>query len=173
MIKFNRHHNKGFSLIETLVYIFITAMLLTVVSNLLMSNFNIRRQLKASNLLYSDARFIINQLNASLHRVSVINDVRPDPEQIIFYTDTGLSFTWQVENEDLIYREALGSGPGAGDSILNSDAVRVTNFILRPLNDNQANANKGVLVNFTLITGTAGDSYAYLSEDFQTFISLR
>jgi len=152
MIKYKQQFNKhGFSLIETLVYIFITAMLLAVISNLLMSNFNIRRQLKSSNLLYNDARFIIGQLNNRIHSMSDITN-----------------FSLQVENDNLIYRET--SQP---DLILNSTQIKVNNLVLTPVNDAQANPNRGLLVNFNLSTGDQSDIYGYLNEDFETFISLR
>src|SRR3989339_236694 len=152
MIKYKKNLNKsGFSLIETLVYIFITAMLLAVISNLLMANFNIRRQLKASNMLYNDARFIIGQLNNRIHSMSDITN-----------------FSLQVENDNLIYRET--SQP---DLILNSTQIKVNNLVLTPVNDAQANPNRGLLVNFNLSTGDQSDIYGYLNEDFETFISLR
>ena len=152
MIKYKQQFNKsGFSLIETLVYIFITAMLLAVISNLLMANFNIRRQLKASNMLYNDARFIIGQLNNRIHSMSDITN-----------------FSLQVENDNLIYRET--SQP---DLILNSTQIKVNNLVLTPVNDAQANPNRGLLVNFNLSTGDQSDIYGYLNEDFETFISLR
>lgn len=175
MIKFKSQlNNHGFSLIETLVYIFITAMLLAVISSLLMSNFNIRRQLKASNLLYNDARFIVGQLNNKLHSVSDLTDVRPAPEQIIFHLYEAGDFTVQVENEDLIYRDLPQVGGDTPiDLILNSEQTRVSNLVFTPVDDGQGNANRGVLINFNLSTGDQTDVYGYLSEDFETFISLR
>lgn len=175
MIKHKPQLNKhGFSLIETLVYIFITAMLLAVISNLLMSNFNIRRQLKASNLLYNDARFIIGQLNNKLHSVPSMTDVRPDPEQIIFHLYEAGDFSLQVENEDFIYRDLPQVGGDTPvDLILNSEQTRVSNLVLTPVNDSQANPDRGILINFNLSTGDQSDIYGYLSEDFETFISLR
>jgi hypothetical protein len=175
MIKFKQQLNKsGFSLIETLVYIFITAMLLAVISNLLMANFNIRRQLKASNMLYNDARFIIGQLNNKLHSVPEMTDLRPAPEQIIFKIDETSDFSLQVENDNLIYRETAQVGGGTPeDLILNSTQIKVSDLVLTPVNDAQANPNRGILVNFNLSTGDQSDIYGYLNEDFETFISLR
>lgn len=165
---------QGFSLIETLVYIFITAMLLTTISSLVLSNFNIRRQLKTSSLIYNDARFIIGQLNNRIHSVPVIEDVRPDSRQIIFYSYGNNEFSLQVEDEKLVYREDTQVGGGNPvELVLSSEQTRVSNFVLTPVSDGHANENKGVLINFTLSTGVASDIYGYLSEDFQTFISLR
>lgn len=169
----NNPARPGFSLIETLAYIFITAMLLTTISSLLMSNFNIRRQLKTSSLIYNDARFIITQLNNKIHTASAIADLRPNPEQIIFYPTEASEFYFQVENNNLIYREAIGSGPGGVELILNSTQNRVSDFILTPIADSHGNLNKGILINFTLSTGNAINANGYLSENFQTFISLR
>ncbi len=152
MIKFKQKLNKsGFSLIETLVYIFITAMLLAVISNLLMANFNIRRQLKASNLLYNDARFIIGQLNNRVHSMTDITN-----------------FSLQVENNNLIYRETAQP-----DLTLNSSQIKVSNLVLTPVNDSLGNTNRGVLINFNLSTGDQSDIYGYLNKNFETFISLR
>ncbi len=175
MIKYKKNYKtQGFSLIETLVYIFITAMLLTTISSLILSNFNIRRQLKTSSLIYNDARFIIGQLNNKIHSAPVIEDVRPDAKQIIFYAYGNNEFSLQVEDENLVYREDTQVGGGSPvELVLNSEQTRVSNFILTPVNDGHGNANKGVLISFNLSTGVASDIYGYLSEDFETFISLR
>ena len=164
----------GFSLIETLMYIFITAMLLTTISSLLMSNFNIRKQLKTSSLIYNDARFIMTQLNNHLHSVAVIEDVRPDIKQVIFYPIEDARFSLQVENDNLIFREVfmLGGDPPI-EMKWNSERVRVSNFVLTPIDDNKGNEDRGLFVTFTLSAGDSADPYGYLSEDFQTFISLR
>ncbi len=172
--KFQNKKIAGFSLIETLMYIFITAMLLTTISSLLMSNFNIRKQLKTSSLIYNDARFIMTQLNNHLHAVSVIEDVRPDTKQVIFYPTEDARFSLQVENDNLIFREVflLGGDPPI-ERTWNSEKVRVSNFVLTPIDDNDGNEDRGVFISFTLSAGNQSDPYGYLSEDFQTFISLR
>lgn len=171
----NKHKNqKAFSLIETIVYIFITVMLLLNISSLVLTNFNIRRQLKTADLVYNDARFIISQLNNKLHAVNVLEDLRPDPEQLLFYCDNSPDFVLIINDGNLILREVEGNtGPLPIEYILNSDQVAVSNLVLTPIADDQGNLNKGVLINFTLTTGVSENTYNYLTEDFQTFISLR
>ncbi len=175
MIKYIKNtKTKGFSLIETLAYIFITAMLLTTISSLLMSNFNIRRQLKTSSLIYDDARFIMTQLNNKIHSVTIIDDVRPDAKQIVFYPNGSNDFSLQVENNNLIYRESVQVGGGSPTELtFNSAKTRVENLVLTPITDSNGTPNRGVLIQFNLSTGNVSDPYGYANEEFQTFISLR
>ncbi|MCB9802643.1 prepilin-type N-terminal cleavage/methylation domain-containing protein [Candidatus Nomurabacteria bacterium] len=174
MILKRKNNQKAFSLIETLVYIFITAMLLTTISSLIMANFNIRKKLKTSDLVYNDARFIMNQVSNKIHSVNVFDDVRPDSEQIIFYSEAGEDFVFVVEDNNLIYREIPNVGGGqALENVLNSERVEVNNFILTPVSDWQGNLNKGILINFNLSIGAPEDVYNYLNQDFETFISIR
>ena len=173
MIKL-KNDQQAFSLVEILVYIFITAMLLVSISSLLLANFNIRKQLKTSDLVYNNARFIINKLNNEIHNVTVFDDLRPNSEQILFYPNTGNSFAFEVENNNLIYKEIEEAGGESSlEYILNSEQVEVQEIIFTPIDDWQTNENKGVFINFTLSTGHPDDVYKYLSENFQTFIAIR
>jgi hypothetical protein len=169
-----KYNQKAFSLVETLIYIFITAMLLVTISSLVLANFNIRKQLKTSDLIYNDARFIMGQLNNKIHNVTVFDDVSPSDEQIIFYPAEGNHFFFIVEDGDLIYKEIeqVGGLPTI-EHTLNSERVQINQINLTPISDWQGTANKGVLINLDLSTGTPGDTYGYLHETFEIFISIR
>ncbi|KKP91053.1 MAG: hypothetical protein UR94_C0019G0004 [Parcubacteria group bacterium GW2011_GWA2_36_10] len=172
MINF-KNNQQAFSLIEALVYVFITTMLLTTISSLVLANFNIRKQLKTSDLVFNDARFIMSQLANKIHTAASFVDLRPDPKQIIFDAKLGNNFIFILEDNDLFYQEILAEGQDpVGEDIFNSAQVQVSDFILTPVLNTQTN-HQGVLINFTLSIGAVEDIYGYLREDFQTFITIR
>ncbi len=172
-------NTKGFTLIEILIYLFITAMLLLAIASLIVNTFNARKQLKASDLLNHNAIFINNYLSNRIHNVDLIDDVSPDPEQIIFYTSTSTRFSIAVENDDFVYRETEYTEGGfpeqssADPIILNSAEVKASSFVLTAMADNYGTGNKGVNISFTLTIGMATYPYSYIGRDFNTFISIR
>ena len=167
---------QGFTLIEILIYLFITAMLLVTLSGLVYNNFNARKQLIASNLINHDARFVLNYLSNRIHNVVVIDDIRPDTYQIFFYPSETDRFSLSVEADDLVYREVEDVGSGfpeqntATPMVLNSSRAVVSNFILTPVDDSQSNSNQGVIIEFDITTKGA---YGPITQSFETFITIR
>lgn len=170
---------EGFTLVETIIYLFIMSMLVLLISSLVMTIFNARRQLKASHIVHHNARFIVNYLTNKIHNVDLIDDVSPAPEQLHFYQLPDTRFSIAIESDDLIYRQTEDGGSGFPDQStadpvsLNSNEVIVNNLTMSLISDGQGNTNRGVRLIFTLQTGTAGDSHGYVNKVFTTFISLR
>ena len=177
--KFDQQNKDGFTLIEIIIYLFITAMLLTTISGLVMSNFNARKQLRSANLVNHDARFIINYLTNRIHNVEMIDDVRPDTYQILFYSSDTIRFSLSIESGNLVYRETEDAGSGFPEQstvnpvILNSSNLIVSDLILTPIADNQGNTNQGVILNFTITTNNTEGSHGYVQQNFNTFITIR
>ncbi|RJQ34019.1 hypothetical protein C4566_02730 [Candidatus Parcubacteria bacterium] len=175
-IKTKQH---GFTLVETLTYIFIMSMLIAILSNMILNIFNTRKILVASYRVHDNARFIVNFLNNRIHNVDVIDDVSPEPETVYFYQLPDKRFSLVVENDKLVYRETEDTGGGFPDQdtatavFLNSSDVRVEDFYLTPMSDDSGNSNQGVRISFTLSIGSPGDRYGHLQKTFNTFISLR
>jgi len=172
-------NQEGFTLIEIITYLFITAMLLLVISSMLMSIFNARKQLQASHAIHHNARFIINFLSNRIHNVDLINDVSPAVENFHFYQLPDIRFSIAVEGDDLIYRQVqdIGAGfPNQSTAIpmaLNSDRIAVSNLNILSVVDAHGNENKGVKIDFILTVGSPGDIHGYLQKEFSTFLSIR
>jgi len=170
---------KGFTLVETLVYIFITIMILMVVSSLVMNVLNVRKKIRSSNEVQNNARFILNFVINNIHNVDVIDDVSPAIEQLHFYKLPDIRFSLSVESGNLVYRETQDVGIGFPDQstatpvILNTNQVTVSNFTLTPITDSEGNINAGAKIDFVLTTGETVDIYGYSQQLFSTFISIR
>lgn len=169
----------GFTMIETLIYLFILSMLMLLISSLVMGVFNAKKQLQASNSVHNNARFIVNFLSNKIHNVDLIVDANPAVEQLHFYIMPDTRFSVAIESGDLIFREVEDTGAGFPDQstaepvALNNSRVRVSNLVLTPIVDSQGNQNQGVAIDFIITAGSASDIYGYLQKDFSTFISIR
>lgn len=171
--------SKGFTLMETMMYLLIMGMLLLVIASLVANIFNARRQMQASDFVHTDARFIVNFLNNRIHNVDIITDVAPAVEQFHFYQLPDTRFSLQLEDEDLVYRQTLDIGGGFSEQatadpiILNNDRVKVSDFNLTSVSDSQGRANQGVMVDFTLTVSQPDDNFGYFQKSFNTFFSIR
>jgi competence protein ComGC len=170
---------EGFTLIEVITYLFITTTLLIIISSMLMTIFNARKQIQAGHDMNHNARFIINFLSNRIHNVDLITDVSPEPEDLNFYQLPDIRFGIDVEGDDLVYRQVQDIGAGfpyqstASPMILNSERVAVSNLVLSSISDAHGNSNKGVKIDFILTVGSPGDTYGYLQKTFSTFLSIR
>jgi len=180
MIKLNKIKNQeGFTLVEVITYLFITAMLLLIISSMLMSIFNARKQLQVSHAIHHNARFIINFLSNRIHNVDLIDDVSPASEGFHFYQLPDIRFSIDIEGDDLIYRQVQDTGAGFPDQstatplALNSDRVAVSNLNISSISDAHGNINKGINIDFILTVGSPGDVHGYLQKSFSTFLSIR
>lgn len=172
-------NEKGFTLIETLTYLFIMSMLILIMSSLMLNIFNTRKMMISSHRVHDNARFIVNYLNNRIHNVDVIDDVSPQPEILHFYQLPGTRFSISAENNDLIFRQVEDIGAGFPDQStaevisLNSANINLDNLSLTSVTDPLGSTNQGVRISFTLSIGSVGDKYGYLQKTFTTFISLR
>lgn len=179
-MNFNKFKNQqGFTLIEIITYLFIASMLILTISSMMMSIFNARKQLQASNFIHHNARFIINFLSNRIHNVDLIDDVSPAPENFHFYQLPDIRFSVDLEGKDLIYRQVQDSGSGFPDQssatpmALNSEPVTVSDLNISLIDDSFGNSNKGIKIDFTLTVGSPGDVNGYLQKPFSTFLSVR
>lgn len=179
--KFSKIYTKaeGFTLIETITYLFISVMLLMLISSMTMSIFNARKQLQASHAIHHNARFIINFLSNRIHNVDLISDVSPASEEFHFYQMPSTRFSIDLEGDDLIYRQVQDTGSGfpnqstAIPMALNSDRVVVSGLDITSISDAHGNINKGIKIDFVLTVGSPGDIHGYLQRSFSTFLSIR
>ncbi|MBT6691662.1 hypothetical protein HOB10_05015 [Candidatus Parcubacteria bacterium] len=173
------NNGKGFTLIETLVYIFVTSMILMVISSLVMNVLNVRKKIKASNEVQNNARFVMNFINNNIHNVDTIINVSPDPDQLHFYKATTTRFSLHLELGNLVYRETEDVGAGFPDQstatpiILNTNTVVASNFVLSPTLDSSGSFIAGTEINFVLTSGNILNLHGYSQQSFDTFMSIR
>jgi competence protein ComGC len=174
-----KNKRKGFSLIETLVYLFITSMLLLMIASLVINIFNAKRLFKSEEVVARNARYIMSFMLNKLHNVSRIEDLGGGSQNIMFYVSPDRRFNIVIENEDFVYRETQYSGSAYPDQstaipyLLNSDNVQVSDIILTPMNDNYGQINQGIILQFTLSYGSPADQYGYAQRTYSTFLSIR
>lgn len=174
-----KSNQRGFTLVETITYLFIFSMLMLLISSLVTSVFNAKRMLQSSDMVHNNARFIANFLTHKIHNTDLINDVSPEPEGFYFYQMPDTRFSIAVESNNLVFREVQDIGDGFPDQstadpiVLNTDRVSVSNLVLTPVADSHSNQNQGLAIDFTLTTGNVNNIYNYLQKDFSIFISIR
>jgi competence protein ComGC len=178
MININKN-KKGFTLVETLVYLFITSMLLLMIANLVINIFNSKRMFKSEEVVARNARYIMSFMLNKLHNVGTIDDLGGGSQNIMFYVPPGRRFNLAIENENFVYRETQDTGSGYPDQstatphLLNSDNVQVSDITLTPMNDNYGQTNQGIILQFTLTYGVPGNQYGYVQRTYNTFLSIR
>lgn len=179
LVKKLKSQQGGFTLVETLTYLFILSMLILIISTMMLNIFNVRKMMISSHRVHDNARFIVNYLNNRIHNVDIIDDVSPEPEILHFYQLPDVRFSFSNESSDLVFRQVEDEGSGfpnqsTGEAIiLNSSNVNLDNLILTPVDDYLGNQNQGVRISFVLSTGSPGDDFGYVQKTFTTFISLR
>ncbi len=176
----NKHFNqKGFTMIETLAYLFITSLLLILIISLITNIFNARRQFRVAELADRNARYIMSFVLNKVHNVDLIDQTGTSSSDIYFYDLPDKRFNFSLESGNLVFRLVEDSGTGFPEQStaitqnLNFNGVEVSNFSLSNLEDNFGRENQGVHFTFTLRVGTSSDRYGFIEEDFSTFFSIR
>jgi type II secretory pathway pseudopilin PulG len=174
-----KNKQKGFSLIETLVYLFITSMLLLMIASLVVNIFNSKRLFKSEEVVARNARYIMSFMLNKMHNVGTIDDLGGGSQNIMFYVPPDRRFNLAIESDNFVYRETQDVGSGYPDQstavpyLLNSDNVQVSDITLTPMSDNYGQTNQGVVLSFTLTYGNSEDKYGYAQRTYSTFLSIR
>ena len=169
----------GFTLVETVIYLFIATALMIVISGLVLSVFNARRYFIAVNDVNHNARFIIHYLTNRLHNVDTIVDVSPALEEFYFYQLPDIRFSVETLGDDIAYRQGQDTGSGFPEQssldpvLLNNSSVAISNLSLITVDNYQDISNQGIQISFTLSAGSSSDEFSYYQRDFSTFISIR
>lgn len=169
----------GFTLIETIAYLFITSLLLLLIINLVMNIFHARQQFRAADIVERNARYIMGFMLNKIHNVDLIDNVGIGPENIYFYSLPERRFNFAIEGNNLVYRETQDTGGVFPDQstavpqILNNNIVIISNFSLTPMSSGTGQSNKGIIISFTVSTGSPTDRYGYSQQSFNTFMSIR
>lgn len=169
----------GFTLIETLAYLFISSLLLLLIISLVMNIFHARQQFRAADIVERNARYIMGFMLNKIHNVDLIDSVGIGPDNVYFYNMPERRFNFAIEGNNLVYRETEDTGSGfpeqatAVPQILNNNVVIITNLTLTPMSSGTGQENRGVAISFTISTGSPTDQYGYAQQSFNTFMSIR
>lgn len=178
-MKILKTNKEGFTLVEIIIYLFISTILMITISKLVLGVFNARRHFIAINEVNHDARFIVHYLTNRLHNVDTIVNANPAPEEFHFYQLPDIRFSVELLGDDVVYRQGQDTGSGFPEQstldpvVLNNFNITVLNWSLIAVNDYQNISNQGIQINFTLMAGSPSDAFSYYERDFSTFISIR
>mgnify|MGYP001571389013 CR=1 FL=1 len=162
---------QGFSFIEILIYLFISSLLLALLSTMIWNTLRANRTYKAEEAIIQNAQFIMNFSAQQIRPVYSIADIRPDPATARFYTSSSTAqwFTIVKDNNNLM-QTFSSSSPSTQ---LNSASVAVTEFILTPIFDDLASSTvEGVRLRLRLSSTNASESVPLLEKTFETYVGI-
>lgn len=140
-------NNKGFTLVETLLYIGIFSILIVVLFQLLSSIFDVQLESQSTSSVAQDSRFILNRFSYDIGQADTI--VSPislgSQSDSLQFSKESTTYTYSLVNGNLIL---ANSSLGISDE-LNSTNTTVSNLNFLRLSDTNGN-NDTVSISFTL-----------------------
>jgi|GEM_PF-4004925 len=180
MISQRAQHRNGFSLIEVLTYIVITALMLMVLFNLLNAMMRINSQLRVAHEAQQNVRLLDNVFMNSAHNTVSMTDIRPDPAGVLFYTTAEKRFslvpnagriTYLEESFDQVSSQwiPVGNGP----ITVTTSKATISNWTVAPIKASIGASWRGAVITYTLTLGDPANMYNYYQANYQMIISLR
>ena len=158
---------KGFTIIEFLIYIGILSIFLIVVSQIFVSSLNLRLGEQSTSNLEQDGRFISARLIYDISRASTIDQPTSDgtSSNTLSLTIAGQSYSYSLQNSNLILSDASNSDQ------LNGYDTTVTNLNFLRLG-NPGGDGDAVTFSFTL-TGNYRTNLNTETRNFTSTVTLR
>jgi len=145
-IKRLEKNQKGFSLIELILYMGILSILIVALFQLLTAIFDIQLESQTTSAVSTDAGYILNKLEYDISRADSINVPGVgNQDQILELTIGSDTFTYSLLNDNLMVDE----NPAATQDQINSFNTKVTSINFHRLSDNLGNL-ESVTIDFTL-----------------------
>lgn len=140
-------NNKGFTLVETLLYIGIFSILIVVLFQLLSLIFDVQLESQSTSSVTQDGRFILNRFSYDIGQAdTIISPSSPGSQSAVLqFSKNGTIYTYSLANENLTL---TNSSLGTSDE-LNSNNTTVSNLNFLRLSDTSGN-NDTVNISFTL-----------------------
>ena len=162
-------NQKGFTLVELLIYIGIFSILILVLFQLLSLIFDVQLESQSSSSVTQDSRFIINRLSYDLGQAEVVTvpDFLASASSTLQFSKNNTAYTYSLQNGKITL---TNSGQGTIDE-LNSHNTTVSNLIFTRLSDSESE-NSTVTMSFTL-TSTIIKRGEVASEDFTITVGTR
>lgn len=163
--------HKGFTLIELMLYVLITAVILSVITTIVMNILQARHVTRAEEVVQQNAQFVMNYMTQEIRRAEFISDVRPLSQQVHFYTSsTEEFFDLELIDNHIIQTMSVGSSTLQ----LTADPARVTDFVLTPVFDRVATTTvDGVRIQIAFEVGTSTSPFGYIDRTFETYVGIR
>ena len=170
---FRRYTQKGYTLIELVIYMGLLGMLLVILSQFFIGALNVQLVSKADSAVEQDGAYLLQRLTYDLHRATAVT--QPSLGQTVAtlsatIVDSGVnnSYIYTIDGENMML--TIAGSPVQ----LNSDQSTISNFSLSRIgNSGQLQTAKDTIrVAFTVKSKAITSSGAQ-SLDYQTTISLR
>ncbi|MFH0873315.1 MAG: prepilin-type N-terminal cleavage/methylation domain-containing protein [Candidatus Komeilibacteria bacterium] len=172
--------SKGFTLVETLVYIVIASILLGTIMNVQMSVFRVSKQLRVAHEVQQNVRFLTNIISNRLHNVTSIEDIRPASEVVRFYPDTEhrwllRSSDGHLELLDQVYNQGTSSwvDVAGGYQAVTTDKAVISNWSIIPVKNAVGSKYTSAQISFTLTIGSAQEPFGYYQGNYQMIAGAR
>jgi prepilin-type N-terminal cleavage/methylation domain-containing protein len=163
-----KNYQKGFTLIELIIFMGIFSILIMVLFQLLTSIIDVQTESQTTAYVSQDGRYILNKFTYDLRNAtSIVSPNIGNQAQTLVISDGVATYTYNLSNGDLIF---TNSALNFTDQ-LNSANTTVSNLNFLRLADTQGKENT-ITISFTLNSKTVKRSGAD-SESFRTTIGTR
>ena len=157
---------KGFTLVELLIYMGLLAILLVILTEILVSILNVKLESEATSSVEQDGRYILSRLAYDINRAdSITTPVNPgDTGDTLEIIIDGVSNSYSESGNDLQLTN------GSGTNNLNSSETSISDLILQRLGN--AGGKNSIKLQFTVIS-VAVKSGGAEQKIYSTTIGLR
>lgn len=156
----------GFTIVEILIFFGLTSIFLTVITDLFVAIFDVKRESEATSAVEQDGRFILSRLIYDISRASAITNPSSmgATSNSLVLTIGGSANTYALSGGN------LNLANGAGVNSLNSSETSVSAITFQRIGNEVT--NETVRVNFTVESTTARNSGSEV-RSYQTTVGRR
>lgn len=167
-IKIKKGKQRGFTIVELLIYMGLLSILLGILTTIFVSTLNVQLESRSSSAVVQDGNYILAKLAVDIHKatsISVPNALGSTGDNFTIVID-GVNYNYSIdEDENLVLTNNLG------ENILNSFDSRIASFSAQRLG-NVGKVEDNLNINFT-ITSRIHEQTGYETKNFQTNVGLR
>lgn len=175
--KNNKFDNKGFTLLETLIYFSLLSIILLIVVDLFFRISESSLESFRKNALETEGEYVLNKIAYDIHRIDV-----PNNDSILEPPAPGDTTPWLIVSIDAsIYTYVKDPGFFTGNEIivenplerdrLTSNSVRVENMSFTRISNNDTKPT--VKISFTLVSTAPSKDGTFESREFESVFSVR
>ena len=163
-------HERGFTIVELLLYMGILAVFLSILTSIFVSAINVKLESESASSIERDATYILAKLAYDIHRASGISIPSGfgTEETSLKIAIAGLDYIYSIDGSENLIVNDLGANYN-----LNSFDSKVSGLKVKRLG-NTGGVEDTLKINFTLKSRTRKTGTpAYETKDFETILSLR
>lgn len=126
-----KNKQKGFSLVEILVYMGLFSILLIPLMKLFTSTVDVRLESEATSSVAQDGRYILSKLSYDIHRASTVNSPSlGNSDSTLHISGTGIDYTYKVDGDNLV---VINNIVGLAEDSLNSEGTTIPQITFNTL----------------------------------------